>query len=292
MSQNILITGTNSGFGRLTALTLARRGHAIYGTMREVEGRNRPARDELLAIAQRENLRIEIVEMILSEDASVEQAVNHVLSSAGSIDTAISNAGFAILGLNETVTAAQLLEQMNVNVVGSQRLFRALLPAMRERRSGLLIQVSSGLGRLVLPLMGAYCASKAAVEALAEAYRYELRPTGVELSIVQPGAFPTEFRTRTQTGEEQARALGYGSLAHALDGMNQNLDRMLSGPNAQDPRDVAEAIVRIVESPPGTRPERTVVDKLTPDGVVVLNRAHAQVQHGMLEGMGMGDLAG
>ena len=178
------------------------------------------------------------------------------------------------------------------DIVGSQRLFRALLPAMRERQSGLLVQVSSGLGRLVLPLMGAYCASKAAVEALAEAYRYELRPTGVELSIVQPGAFPTEFRARTRTGDEQARALGYGPLAHALEGMNQNLDRMLSGPNAQDPLDVAEAIVRIVESPPGTRPERTVVDKLTPDGVVVLNRAHQEVQRGMLEGMGMGQLAG
>jgi NAD(P)-dependent dehydrogenase (short-subunit alcohol dehydrogenase family) len=179
-----------------------------------------------------------------------------------------------------------------VNVVGAHRLLRAVLPGMRERRDGLLVLVSSGMGRLVLPLMGAYSASKAALEALTDAYRYELRPSGVDATIVQPGVYPTEFRSRLVVGHEQARARGYGPLAHALEGWQASIDQMAEGPDAQDPEAVAAAIVGLVDAAPGTRPDRIVVDRATPQGVLALNEAHLQVQKGMLTAMGMADLAG
>lgn len=287
MTQNILITGTSSGFGRLTALTLARQGHRVFATMRETAGRNRAAADQLRALRLAEGLRLEIVELELTDDASVAHAIAEVLERAGHLDVVVNNAGYAVLGLEETLAPGQLLAQLDVNLVGTQRILREVLPGMRGRGAGLLVHVSSGLGRLVLPLMGAYCASKAALEALVEAYRYELKPTGIESVIVQPGAFPTDFRRGIQPGVDQQRAAGYGPLAGALDQMGAMFDAMLTGPGAQDPQEVADAIAALIASPTGSRPDRVVVDRQNPDGVVALNRAHAEVQAGLLGGMGM-----
>lgn len=289
--QNVLITGSNSGFGRLTTLALARRGHVVFATMRDPDGKNRAAADELRRLAETERRAIHVLELDVTSDASVERAVDAALAKAGHLDVAINNAGYATAGLNETVTSDQLLRELDTNVVGMQRVNRAVLPGMRARGAGLLVHLSSGLGRVVFPYVGAYAATKWAVEALAETYRYELKVTGVEVAIVQPGAFPTNFAQAMIPGADPERAAGYGALGEGLAKFGEGLAQMFSMPGAPNAQEVADAIVELVEAPAGKRPARVVVDRFQGQGPTALNAAHAEVQRAVLAGMGMGGLA-
>jgi len=289
--STILVTGSNSGFGRLTSLTLARRAHTVFATMREPTAKNRAAADELRRIAETERLALHVLELDVTSDASVTAAIEAALAKAGHLDAVINNAGYGMGGLNETVTPEQMLRELDTNVVGVQRVNRAVLPSMRARKAGLIVHLSSGLGRVLFPFVGVYAATKWAVEALAETYRYELKPTGVEVSIVQPGAFPTNFGPAMQTGADQARAAGYGPLEHGLEGFGAMLAQMFSVPNPPDPQEVADAILELVEAPAGKRPARVVVDRFNGQGAEGLNAAHAEVQRAVLGGMGMPLLA-
>jgi len=286
MSHNVLITGTSSGFGQLTARSLAARGHRVFATMRGIDGKNR-ARADLL----RATPGVEVLELDVTSDASVEAAVSAALRSAGHLDAVINNAGHATVGLNETITADQLVRLFDTNVIGMQRVNRAVLPGMRERRSGLIIHVSSGLGRILIPIVGLYAATKFAVEALAETYRYQLKGCGVDIAIVQPGAYPTELGKGDPTGKDQDRATGYGAMASALEGFQQRVTAMKSHPNAPNPQEVADVLVKLVETPAGQRPARISVDGTNDPLVPQLNEAHAQVQRQLLQAMGMGALA-
>jgi NAD(P)-dependent dehydrogenase (short-subunit alcohol dehydrogenase family) len=276
--QRVLVTGTSSGFGRLTALSLARRGHHVIATMRDPDGKNRDKAAHLRGVAG-----IEVRALDVTSDDSVTAAI----AAAGELDAVINNAGRATIGLAETITPAQLLRDYDTNVIGMQRVNRAVLPAMRARRRGLIVCVSSGLGRLVMPVVGLYASTKWAVEAMAETYRYDLKPTGVELTIVQPGAYPTDFGSQEPAGDDQARAAGYGPLAGALDAFKQRMTK----PSAADPQQVADAIVRLVEAEPGTRPARLSVDATGAPLTVRLNDAHAEVQRELLTAIGMANLA-
>jgi NAD(P)-dependent dehydrogenase (short-subunit alcohol dehydrogenase family) len=291
MSLNILITGTNSGFGRLTALALARRGHNVFATMRDTAGRNEKAAAELRQIAEAETLKLDVVEMRLTDSDSVNAAVKLVLEKTGHLDVVVNNAGRSLAGLQETATPEQLLEQLDINVVAPHRVARAVLPSMRARGQGLLLQISSELGRLVMPFMGSYCGAKAALESMFEAYAYELKPLGVEVALVQPGAFPTDFTKNGSLGTDVERAKGYGPMENGAQQFFAGLDQMMTGPNAPHPDEVAEAVVKLIETPAGTRPFRVVVDKMMGAMVEGLNSAHAQVQKGILTGLGMGNLA-
>jgi NAD(P)-dependent dehydrogenase (short-subunit alcohol dehydrogenase family) len=291
MTKNIFITGTNSGFGRLAAVALANAGHHVFATMRDVAGRNREAAEELSKAGDSASGSIQVVEMEVTSAESVNAAVASVHEQVGHLDVVINNAGYGLAGLEETLSDAQLIEQFNVNVVGVHRVLRAVLPGMRERKSGLLIHISSAVGRIVFPFMGAYCASKAALEALADAYRYELKPLSIDSTIVQPGPFPTDFRARLDAGQDSGRASGYGPLANGMEMLAANLSAMIDGPGAQDPQDVVRAIIALIDAEPGTRPDRVVVDKLGGDGVSSLNEAHRTVQQMVLAILGMGQLA-
>jgi NADP-dependent 3-hydroxy acid dehydrogenase YdfG len=286
MTQNILITGTSSGFGNLTTLALARRGHRVFATMRDPDGKNRER-----AAALRATKGVEVLELDVTNEDSVNAAVAAALRSAGHLDAVINNAGHPNVGLNETITPEQLLRLFDTNVVGMQRVNRAVLPGMRERRSGLLIHVSSSLGRVLMPVTGLYSASKFAVEALAETYRYDLKRCGVDVTIVQPGAYPTEFGSGNPNGADQERAKGYGPMAGALERFFEWAKSMKTDPNAPNPQQVADVLVTLVETPAGQRPARVVVDAMNGPFVPQLNEAHAQVQRQLLQMMGMGALA-
>src|SRR5262249_37070365 len=155
---------------------------------------------------------------------------------------------------------------------------RAVLPGMRARRSGLLVHLSSVSGRIVVPLLGAYAASKWAIEALADAYRYELKATGVDVSIVQPGSFPTSLVRKSELGADVERGTGYGRMAKGLNRMAERMEGLFSLPNPPDPEEVAAAIAALVEAPSGERPARVVVDRFGGDDTRALNDAHAEVQ--------------
>jgi NAD(P)-dependent dehydrogenase (short-subunit alcohol dehydrogenase family) len=285
--MQILVTGSNSGFGRLTSLALARKGHTVFATMREPAAKNQAAAADLRGIADQEKLALRVLELDVTETASVDNAI----AAAGPLDVVVNNAGYAINGLAETATPDQYLRELDTNVVGPHRVNRAVLPGMRERRAGLIIQVSSGLGRILLPFVGIYASTKWAVEALAETYRAELKPTGVEMTIVQPGAFPTSFTQASIEGADKARAAGYGPLADGMSRMNAFLEQLFAIPDGPNPQEVADAIVALVETPAGKRPPRVVVDRFNGDGARSLNDAHAAVQKGLLAGMGMPFLA-
>jgi NAD(P)-dependent dehydrogenase (short-subunit alcohol dehydrogenase family) len=186
----VLVTGSGSGFGKLIALTLARHGHTVFAIMRDPDGRNRRAATELGSCAEAESLPIRVLELDVTDDASVQRAVRGA-EGAGPIDVVVNNAGYTVAGLAETVTPQQLLDEVNTNLVGAHRVNRAVLPIMRARHRGFLIHLSSVFRRTVVPFVGVYSASKWALEALAETYRYELKLSGVDVSILQPGPFPT-----------------------------------------------------------------------------------------------------
>jgi NAD(P)-dependent dehydrogenase (short-subunit alcohol dehydrogenase family) len=289
--SNVLVTGSNSGFGKLTSLALARRGHTVFATMRGPAAKNREAADELRRIAESEKLALHVLDLDVTNDASVAAAIDAALAKAGHLDAVINNAGYGMGGLAETYTPAQFAKILDTNVVGMQRVNRAVLPSMRARRAGVIVHLSSGLGRILIPFVGPYAATKWAIEALAETYRYELKPTGVEVSIVQPGAFPTNFGSAMDIGADAKRASGYGPLENGLQAFGESLQKMFSIPNPPHPQEVADAIVAIVEAPAGQRPARVVVDRLNGRGAEGLNQAHAEVQRGLLAGMGFGALA-
>ena len=284
---NVLVTGSNSGFGRLISETLARRGHRVFAAMREVGTRNAKIAEELRGLTFEHGGSIVPVEIDVCSDASVEHGIDAVLEqSGGRIDVAINNAAVGSIGLAEGFTPAQVESLFNANVFGPQRIDRAVLPGMRERGAGLLIHVTSTGGRFVLPGMGLYCASKFALEALAEAYRYELAPLGVDSVIVEPGAYPTPFTSRAMGPGDRTRAPGYGPLAGFREQMVAATERMNADPGAGDPQEVADAVLRLIEIPVGQRPLRTVVDA-HPEGVRAINAVCEQVQAAALGAMQM-----
>jgi len=288
---NVLITGASSGFGELTVRTLLQKGHTVAATMREPGSRNAQAAQRLKSVAAETPGTIFIFELDVTRESSVNQAVNQALSAMGGIDVAINNAGFGVGGYMESVTDAQLLRQFDVNVFGVQRVMRAVLPSMRKAGKGLFVNISSIMGRIVIPFATAYTASKYALEGLSESYRYELAGTGVDVVLVEPGGFGTSFAANMAYGEDRARLESYGSLADAPDKMWSAFGQMLRSENAPNPQEVADAVLKLIETPAGSRPLRTVVDPLKGgEGPRSINQATDDIQAQILAGMGMQDM--
>ncbi len=279
--QIVLITGSSSGFGRLFAETLARKGHTVFATMRDPGGRNAKNASEIRGLAEKESLAIHILEMDVTDDASVERAVETAVARAGRVDVAINNAGYVLSGLAETVTSEQARRQIDTNFLGPVRVNRAVLPHMRRQRSGVLMHISSGAGRVVLPSFGFYCASKFALEALAESYRYELAAQGIESVIVEPGQYETAIFGNIVTGSDEARTNTYGAVKEIPAKVNAALSSTAA--NAQE---VADAVLRIVETPAGERQLRYFVSPQN-FGVDEINALTKQVQGSVLEAFGL-----
>src|ERR1700731_4680274 len=279
--QVVLITGASTGFGRLFTETLARKGPTIFATMRDPGGRNAKNASEIRTLAQNESLPIHALEMDVTDDASVERAIDAAVSKAGRIDVAINNAGYFLTGLEEAVTTEQARRLMDTNFLGPVRVNRAVLPHMRRQRSGLLMYISSGAGRIVLPSVGFYCASKFALEALAEAYSYELAAQGIESVIVEPGAYETPVFGNSVTAADVARTNTYGAAKEFPDKLNAALLSTMG--NAQE---VADAVLRIVETPAGEKLLRYRVSAAS-FGVDEINALSRQVQASLLEAFGI-----
>ena len=252
MKRTILITGASTGFGRLLATGLLRAGHEPIASMRNVSGANaEPAR-----VLQSEG--VPVVEIDVANDESVERGVAAALARAGRVDVLINNAGYGLMGPLEAVTIADLRDEFETNVFGAHRMVRAVLPQMRERGDGLLVHVSSGAGRFVVPGGGTYCASKWALEALGETLRYELAPLGIDSVIVEPGPYATDFSARSlRFASDRERMAPYEAI------MRGNRNRM-SRIEQRDPQEVVEAIIRLIDTPRGERPTRTVLHPARP----------------------------
>ncbi|MDR6422486.1 SDR family oxidoreductase [Paraburkholderia phenoliruptrix] len=283
MPKDILITGASSGFGRDTAQTLARAGHRVFASMRDSAGRNQPHADTLRAGG------LHVIEVDVTDDASVERGVALVLENAGRLDVLINNAGIGSAGVSEAFTTKQVQALFDVNVFGIQRTLRAVLPAFRKQGEGLVVNIGSILGRVTFPFFGLYGASKFAIEALTDSYRYELSTLGIDVVLVQPSHYPTNIFASAQRPADAGRAPGYGEAGAIPDKMVQTLMALFASDHAPNPHDVADAIVQLVEQANGTRPARWVVGQSF--GADAVNAQAASVQAQALESLGLAYLA-
>lgn len=241
MAQVTLITGATSGMGRSTALYLAEQGHRVFAGARRPE-----AGGELAREAEGHGLKVEPVQLDVTATASVEAAVQDVLGRAGRIDNLINNAGFGLVSTVEQATDEEMARQFDVNVLGVLRMCRAVLPAMRAQGSGVIVNISSFLGRMGLPLLTHYNASKYAVEAITDSLRYEVGRFGVRVHSVMPGLFGTEFVKRGLVVNEATMAEDspYAELVkHMVPIVAEKIN------NGPDPIAVAHAVARVIADP-------------------------------------------
>jgi len=283
----VVVTGASSGFGKLTALELARQGHTVVATMRDVEGRNSAVRDELIDTARAGGHPLHVLEMDVADDASVETAIAGVIAQHGRIDVLVNNAGLMPVGVTEAYTVADVERLFAVNVFGAVRTNRAVLPHMRAAGSGLLVHVTSLMGRFTVPFFGIYAASKFALEALAETYRYELRGFGIDSVIVEPGAFPSNLIASSPEPSDATVLAAYGEVAAIPGQIKAHADQQSDPANPPRPQRVADAIATLVNATE-RRPLRTVVMPEGQDyGVQQINDSVAPIQNGVLQAMGM-----
>ena len=284
MAKTILITGGSSGFGRLTAETLSSSGHKVFAGFHSLDGPKKQVASELNA------KNIDILRLDVTDQTSIDSAITQLLEKSNNqLDVVVNNAGMASMGISESFTPEQLRNLFEVNVFGVQRVIRATLPVLRAKRSGLLVNVGSILGRVTIPFFGLYGASKYAVEAMTDSYRYELSQLGVDVVLVQPSAYPTNMYTAAQLPANGEVAKTYGEIAEVPEKILKTFVTLFQGKNAPNPQDVATAIDKLVSMPAGGRPDRVVVGM--PFGSDAVNDAVAPIQRGLIDNLGLGDLA-
>ncbi len=201
MSKTILVTGCSSGFGALTARALAEAGHIVYGSMRDVDGRNAEAAAEADSFARDHGWDLRTTELDVTDEDSVAAAIDAILTAEGQIDCVVHNAGHGSMGPAEAFSPEQMAAAFDINVLGCQRVNRAVLPGMRDRHDGLLVWVGSSSTRGgTPPYLAPYFAAKAAMDSLAVSYASELTRWGIGTTIVVPGAYTTGTKHRRQYG--------------------------------------------------------------------------------------------
>lgn len=287
----VLVTGSSSGFGAAIVRTLALGGHSVFAGIRDPGGRGASAASALDAWAGERGASVTVVPLDVTDEASVADAARRVEAAAGGLDVVVNNAGVAAAGLMETFSVAAAQRVFDVNVFGPLRVLRAFLPLVRRGPAGLVVYVSSTDGREVMPFLGIYDASKFAIEAIADAYRYELGGLGIESTVLQPGTFPTtSILQNLVAADDPARAEAYGPLADAPGQLFAGLGAMVASGAAPDPQLVADAVLAVVSAPAGTRPRRVVVDPSGFDGAARLNALADVVQAELLGRFGLADL--
>ncbi len=240
-TKTILVTGATSGLGRHMALHLAREGHHVFATGRNVE-RLRSLEAEALAMS----VKLEAFAMDVTDDASVDAARDQIRArTAGhGLDVLINNAGFGLLGPTEAIGDAEMKRQFDTNVFGLMRVTRAFLPEMRDRRAGRVINVSSMGGRVTLPFFGVYNASKYAVESLSDALRIELGPFGVDVALVEPGMVKSDFAQHAVDSLVSYRTPDspYAAVLASVERMNADAKRFIEIDTVWVSRAVARAV--------------------------------------------------
>lgn len=254
MKHKILVTGASGAFGSLACIQLVENGHQVLGTMRSMQGKNEPIANEL------KSKGVALVEMDVTKEESVEAAVKSAIETMGGLDTVFNNAGIGANGILECFTSSDIQKMFEVNVFGVQRLMRAVLPHLRQQGKGTIIHTSSCIGRVTTPFLASYSASKYALESLAEGYRAELSGFGIESCIIEPGGFPTGFMSGMITPSDKERMKQYGEMANLPESSINGYVAYVKSIPEQRPERVAEAVVKLVNTPFGEKPFRTVVD--------------------------------
>ena len=265
--MNILLTGGLGGFGILMTRELVKRGHKVIATTRQFNSQSS-------AQAELENLGVSVIEMDVTCSNSVEEAIARCYAVVDRLDVVVNNAGQGVFGLQEAFSANDYFRLFDINVFGVQRVLKHVLPHLRSQQGGLVVNVSSLLGRVVLPFHGPYNASKWALEAMTETYRYELSSFGIDVCLLEPGGYPTSFGANSMSAEQDLSDQ-YQDLLPQPQFFADSFATALANNPQQDPLDVAIGLCDLIDTPHGQRPLRTVIDKLgMGDAVNPLNEAN------------------
>jgi len=235
-----IVTGSSSGIGYETALVLARNGFHTFATMRNLDKAS-----ALLDTSKREKLELSAIKLDVTDEKSVHDAIKSIKSDAGRIDVLVNNAGYGLTGSLEDLLMSEIKAQYETNVFGLIRVTQAVLPIMREQKSGIIVNISSIGGKMAMPLSSPYIGTKFAVEGLSESIAYDLEPFGIKVVIIEPGAIKTNFGTGMVVAKKNLNPSSpYFKQMQKLQGA---LGLLLE--NGSQPARVAEVILNAVTTP-------------------------------------------
>ncbi|GAA4166245.1 SDR family oxidoreductase [Chryseobacterium ginsenosidimutans] len=281
MNKIVFITGTSTGFGKLMTITLSKAGHTVIAGMRGTLGKNVEVAKELSALKN-----VEVVDIDITDDASVTNAFDNVLAKHGRVDVLVNNAGLAGFGLVEAYSIDQIKKFFEVNFYGVIRTYQAVLPSMRKAKSGLIINLTSGASGHSMPFMGPYLASKFGVEAITEAIQDELSQFNIENVTIQPGVYPTEMNSGSKVGIQADKpeiteeynpvaAEMFNVIGAGLFGKMQEFD--------MNPQVIADGVLKLVNMEQGTRPLRYPLDAIAQGTDIEFINARAELKQKWME---------
>lgn len=235
MSKVVLITGASSGMGKATAEFLSINGFTVYAATRDIK-----------AFKDNKNQNIIPIELDLTDQNSIDKAVEFIKSNHKKIDILVNNAGYGLVSTVEDVTQEEMFEQFNINVFGVLRVCKSVIPLMRENRNGIIINISSFLGKIGLPLLTLYNSSKYALEGITDSLRYELKDFNIRVHSIMPGFFDTKFArenlvTNTKTFDKDS------PYSHLVSSLAPTIVQQINNGNSAD--EVAQMILEIIQNP-------------------------------------------
>jgi len=237
MEKVAVVTGTSSGIGFETSLALAREGYFTYATMRDTTKSNK-----IKEIAQKENLKISILELDVDDEKSVKSAIAQILDQKQRVDVLVNNAGWGLWGCVEDVSIDEFKEQFETNFFSIIRLIQEVAPAMRKQGSGTIVNVSSVVGRIGFPASPAYISSKFALEGLSESLRFEFAPFGVDVIIIEPGVIKTDFMKNMKMAKKSELDTVYKDITtKVVSGVKMMVEM------GTPPKEVANTIVKAIK---------------------------------------------
>lgn len=295
MKQVVMITGAATGMGALASRSLADAGHIVYATMRATQGRNAERAQALRAATAGSPGELHTIDLDVLSEESASQAVAQIVEEQSRIDVVVHNAAHLFVGITEAFTTEQMIKAYDVNSVGAFRVTRAVLPIMRSQGSGLLLWNGSGTTRAIPPFLAPYTIAKAAFDALAESFAWDVASFGIETTILHPGVFTegTAHFANAEFAADTDRAAAYDGtpVQHHFASSGEDTHRLFPSGISTDPQIVADEITRIVGLEPGTRPRRSVADG-SDYGAEIINGATEELRLRLARRMHIGALLG
>ena len=236
-----IVTGSSSGIGYATSLLLARNRFHTYATMRNIE-----KSADIQEIANKERLPLQVIQLDVNDDASIRNSIKRVERENERIDVLVNNAGYGLVGAFEDLSVEEIKSQFETNFFGVIRLTQQVLPIMRKQKSGTIVNVSSGAGRIGFPGMSAYVSSKFALEGLSESMSYELEPFGIKVIIIEPGVIRTNFKKNSVMSEKSLDNSSISPYSSIIQKIDSSISSIIE--HATPPEDVAKAILHAITS--------------------------------------------
>jgi short-subunit dehydrogenase len=234
-----IVTGSSSGIGHATSLLLARNRFHTYATIRNIE-----KSADIRKIANKERLPLQVIHLDVNDEDSIRNSIEKVVSEKERIDVLVNNAGYGLVGAFEDLSVEEIKSQFETNFFGVIRLTQQVLPIMRQQKSGTIVNVSSGAGRIGFPGMSAYVSSKFALEGLSESISYELEPFGIKVIIIEPGVIRTNFKKNSVMSKKSLDDSSISPYSSLIQKMDASINSIVE--HATPPEEVAKVILHAV----------------------------------------------